>query len=196
MTYRVSESLKPGTKYDIIMLSKNKFDRISAPSEPVTASTEPESVHQIRQTQEFRDKIRFTFYPPKRGKAEEFEVKLFQPNDLNPEEPILVDVQNIEFKEDATTYLVNFDKPNLKPGAQYEVQVVSKSLGKESVAVRQKVSTGMLENNHEKNSLNSAFETKIRFLKVNVWNSIHTGKKRTISQCKFIFTTYSTVMAS
>ena len=148
MTYKVSESLKPGTKYDIIMLSKNKFDRISAPSEPVTASTEPESVHQIRQTQEFRDKIRFTFYPPKRGKAEEFEVKLFQPNEINPDEPILVDVQNIEFKEDATTYLVNFDKPNLKPGAQYEVQVVSKSLGKESVAVRQKVSTGMFYKTH------------------------------------------------
>ena len=58
---------------------------------------------------------------------------------------------------------MNFDKPNLKPGAQYEVQVVSKSLGKESVAVRQKVSTGMLENNHEKTHLTAHLRQKFDF---------------------------------
>ena len=103
-------------------------------------------VHQIRQTQEYRDKIRFTFYPPKRGMAEEFIIKLYtRPDPKNPwDTRELVDTKFIEFKDDVTQYVVTFESPqaSLKPGTDYVVSAVAKSGEIFSEPVEEMVSTG------------------------------------------------------
>ena len=59
---------------------------------------EPEKVHDIKQTQEYRDKIRFTFYPPKDGSAELFEFNLEQKNEITGENEV-IHTEIKEFKD-------------------------------------------------------------------------------------------------
>jgi hypothetical protein len=104
---------------------------------------EPEKVHDIKQTQEYRDKIRFTFYPPKDGSAELFEFNLEQKNEITGENEV-IHTEIKEFKDDVTQYLVTFEAPyvNLTPGTDYTVKAVAKSGEIVSEVVSEKVSTG------------------------------------------------------
>jgi len=79
-SFKVDDILEPGTAYKIIMQSTNEW-KTSESSDPTIFVTEPEAVFSVEQSQQYMNKVRFTFYPPEEGSAENFVVKLYDDKD-------------------------------------------------------------------------------------------------------------------
>ncbi|CAG5104644.1 Oidioi.mRNA.OKI2018_I69.chr1.g1417.t1.cds [Oikopleura dioica] len=125
--FKVDDILEPGTAYKIIMQSTNEW-KTSEPSDPTIFITEPEEVFSVEQSQQYMNKVRFTFYPPEEGSAENFVVKLYDDKDEAIREEI--NQRIVPFKDGQSQYVVTFESSEdtpIEPGAEYYVEVISQA---------------------------------------------------------------------